>query len=141
MSRCDARLKVTSSSPRKICPAVGSSSPAIMRKVVVLPHPDGPSRQKNSPSFTVKVESFTATKSANALCRFWTRIWAMSCLDPLLRKLGDDGEHRDANQRGGERIRVQHQRERLQHHEDAERDHDARRHLERAAAQPGGPTR
>ena len=41
-----------------------------MRSVVVLPQPEGPSRQKNSPSRTVKVESFTATKSAKALCRF-----------------------------------------------------------------------
>jgi hypothetical protein len=83
MSRCDARLKVTSSSPRKICPAVGSSSPAIMRSVVVLPQPEGPSRQKNSPSRTVKLESFTATKSAKALCRFWTRIWAIAALGYL----------------------------------------------------------
>mgnify|MGYP003694426599 CR=1 FL=1 len=80
MSRCEARLKVTSSSPRKIWPEVGSSSPAIMRSVVVLPQPEGPSRQKNSPSRTVKVESFTATKSANALCRFWTRISAIARL-------------------------------------------------------------
>ena len=77
MSRCEARLKVTSSLPRKICPEVGSSSPAIMRSVVVLPQPEGPSRQKNSPSLTVKLESFTAVKSAKALCRFWTRISAM----------------------------------------------------------------
>ena len=77
MSRCEARLKLTSSSPRKICPEVGSSSPAIMRSVVVLPQPEGPSRQKNSPSRTVKLESFTAVKSAKALCRFWTRISAM----------------------------------------------------------------
>ena len=59
-------------------PLVGSSNPAIMRSVVVLPQPEGPSRQKNSPSRTVKVESCTATKSANALCRFSTRIWAMT---------------------------------------------------------------
>ena len=78
MSRCDARLKVTSSSPRWMVPEVGNSNPAIMRSVVVLPHPDGPSRQKNSPLRTVNVESFTATKSANALCRFWTRISAMA---------------------------------------------------------------
>jgi hypothetical protein len=59
-------------------PEVGSSRPAIMRSVVVLPQPDGPSRQKNSPSATVKVESFTAMKSPKALCRFSTRISAMA---------------------------------------------------------------
>ena len=31
-------------------PAVGSSKPPIMRSVVVLPQPDGPSSEKNSPS-------------------------------------------------------------------------------------------
>ena len=60
-------MKVTSSPPSRIVPEVGSSSPAIMRSVVVLPQPDGPSRQKNSPFSTVKVESFTATKSPKAL--------------------------------------------------------------------------
>jgi hypothetical protein len=33
-------------------PAVGSSNPAISRSVVVLPHPDGPSSEKNSPPTT-----------------------------------------------------------------------------------------
>src|SRR3954447_23000386 len=103
MSRCDARLKVTSSSPRKIWPEVGSSSPAIMRSVVVLPQPEGPSRQKNSPSRTVKLESFTAVKSAKALCNWWTRISAIA----LLRELGDDHEHHGADQRGHERPRVE----------------------------------
>src|SRR3954463_3009872 len=114
MSRADARLNVTSSSPRKICPEVGSSRPAIMRKVVVLPQPDGPSRQKNSPSRTVKLESCTATKSAKALRKFSTRISAMRSV----RKLGDDDEHRGAGERRQERPGVQHERERLQHHHD-----------------------
>src|SRR4051812_10741679 len=35
---------------RKTSPSVGSSNPAIIRIVVVLPHPDGPSSEKNSPS-------------------------------------------------------------------------------------------
>ena len=70
-------MKVTSSPSSRIAPEVGSSSPAIMRSVVVLPQPEGPSRQKNSPSRTVKVESFTAAKSPKLLCRFWTRISAM----------------------------------------------------------------
>ena len=38
-----------SSSPMQIRPAVGSSRPATIRSVVVLPHPDGPSSAKNEP--------------------------------------------------------------------------------------------
>ena len=34
----------------RICPEVGCSKPAIMRSVVVLPQPDGPSIEKNSPA-------------------------------------------------------------------------------------------
>ena len=56
-----------SSSPMSTRPAVGSSSPATIRRVVVLPHPDGPSSAKNEPSGTVSVRSSTATKSPNRL--------------------------------------------------------------------------
>ena len=38
-----------------------------MRSVVVLPQPESPSRQKNSPSSIVKLESCTATKSPKRL--------------------------------------------------------------------------
>src|SRR6478752_752453 len=138
MSRCDARFQVTSSPPRKILPSVGSSRPAIMRSVVVLPQPEGPSRQKNSPSFTVKVESFTATKSAKALCRFSTRISAISLLVSA-GKLGDDREEGHAEERGHERPGVEDEGERLQHHGDAEGDDQRRGHLERPAAQPTRP--
>ena len=78
MSRALARLKVTSSPSSRIRPLVGSSSPAIMRSVVVLPQPDGPSSARNSPSCTVKVESSTAAKSPNCLRRFSTLISAMA---------------------------------------------------------------
>src|SRR5947207_5757553 len=130
MSRCEARFQVTSSPPRWIRPRVGSSRPAIMRSVVVLPQPEGPSRQKNSPSLTVKVESFTATNSAKALCRFSTRISAMSLLVSA-RKLRDHREQRDAGQRGHEGPGVEDEREWLQHHRDAEGNDERRRHLER----------
>src|SRR3954452_23459995 len=138
MSRSEARLYVTSSPPRKIWPRVGSSRPAIMRSVVVLPQPEGPSRQKNSPSFTLNVESFTATKSANALCRFSTRISAIWTARSA-RKLRDDREQGDADERRHERPGVEDERERLQHHGDAERDDERRRHLERTAAEPPRP--
>ena len=41
-------------------PRVGSTKPAIMRSVVVLPQPDGPSSTTNSPSATSSVTSRTA---------------------------------------------------------------------------------
>src|SRR6267154_2172703 len=46
----------------------GNSRPAIIRKVVVLPQPEGPSSTKNSPSRMVKLDSRTAMKSPK---RFW----------------------------------------------------------------------
>ncbi len=51
----------TSLPARRIDPDVGSSNPAIMRSVVVFPHPDGPSMEKNSPSMMSKCASSTAT--------------------------------------------------------------------------------
>src|SRR5215210_233291 len=53
-----------------IRPAVGASNPAIIRRVVVLPEPDGPSIEKNSPSATSRSMPPTATTSPN---RFSTR--------------------------------------------------------------------
>ena len=46
-----------------IVPPVGLSKPAIMRSSVVLPQPDGPSREKNSPSPIVTVASSSALKA------------------------------------------------------------------------------
>ncbi|CAM5660376.1 hypothetical protein SALBM217S_01484 [Streptomyces griseoloalbus] len=54
---------VTSWSPRWTVPAVGSSRPAIMRRVVVLPQPDAPSRAKKEPCGTVRSSGCTAVKS------------------------------------------------------------------------------
>src|SRR3954465_8807909 len=48
-SRLFGVTPVTSLPSRNTVPAVGSSNPAIIRIVVVLPHPDGPSSEKNSP--------------------------------------------------------------------------------------------
>ena len=45
-------------------PAVGSMSRLIMRSVVVLPQPEGPTRTQSSPSGTVRLSSLTATESA-----------------------------------------------------------------------------
>src|SRR6476660_9866902 len=52
----------TNLSPTRISPALGSMNPAISRKVVVLPHPDGPSRQTRWPcSMVSDMSSTTAT--------------------------------------------------------------------------------
>ena len=40
----------------RIWPEVGSSNPAIIRSVVVLPQPDGPSSEKNSPGPIIEVD-------------------------------------------------------------------------------------
>ncbi len=59
--------RLMSVSPSRIAPAVGSSRPATIRSVVVLPQPDGPSSAKNDPWGTVTDRSSTATKPPNRL--------------------------------------------------------------------------
>ncbi len=56
-----------SSSPSRMLPEVGSSRPAIMRSVVVLPQPEAPSRAKNVPSGTVRSSGWTAVTSPKVL--------------------------------------------------------------------------
>src|SRR5690606_13083270 len=56
-----------SSSPSRTEPEVGSSSPAIMRRVVVLPQPEAPSRAKKEPSGMVRSSGCTAVKSPKTL--------------------------------------------------------------------------
>ena len=48
----------TSWSPTRISPTDGSTKPAIKRSVVVLPQPDGPSRQTSLPWSMVSVRSW-----------------------------------------------------------------------------------
>src|SRR5216683_618523 len=50
----------TTAPPIRIAPALGCSSPATQRKVVVLPQPDGPSSATISPAATVRLTSSTA---------------------------------------------------------------------------------
>src|SRR5437763_269431 len=52
MSRLCGGTWVTSCPPTTMRPPSGCSNPAIMRKVVVLPQPEGPSSAKNSPGAT-----------------------------------------------------------------------------------------
>ena len=48
----------------KISPAVGSSKPASIRRVVVFPQPEGPRRERNSAGCTWRERESTATTSA-----------------------------------------------------------------------------
>src|SRR5262252_6791517 len=69
MLRVRGGRPVTSRSPMKTLPELGSSSPAIIRIKVVLPQPDGPSSTRNSPSCAARSMPFTAGTSANAFVR------------------------------------------------------------------------
>jgi hypothetical protein len=51
-------------SPRDIMPAVGLTNPAIILSRVVLPHPEGPSTDRSSPCFKVKLISLRASTAA-----------------------------------------------------------------------------
>ena len=69
---------VMSSPSIVIVPAVGCSKPAIIRRVVVLPQPDGPRNDTNSPFSAARLKSSTATVVA----------------EPLLDALEDEEAHR-----------------------------------------------
>jgi hypothetical protein len=66
---------VTSPPWSKMRPSSGASKPAIIRRVVVLPHPLGPSIEKNSPPGIVIETSLTAVTSSK---RFVTRSTTIS---------------------------------------------------------------
>src|SRR5215475_4463004 len=60
MSRSRGETPFTTSPPMATAPEVGSSSPAIIRRAVVFPQPDGPTSTMNSPSAIVQVSASTA---------------------------------------------------------------------------------
>src|SRR5438552_11947196 len=70
MSRSRGGRCTTDLPPMRMSPAVTSSRPAIIRSVVVFPHPLGPTRMTNSWSRTVRSTPATARVSPN---RFSTR--------------------------------------------------------------------
>ena len=69
MSRSCVGRAPTSSSPIQISPAVGFTSPAIIRSTVDLPEPDGPSSVSSSPRSILRSIEWTAWISPNCL---WT---------------------------------------------------------------------
>ena len=68
-SRFCGGVEVTSSPPTMTVPALGSVKPAIIRSVVVLPHPEGPSREKNSPLAMSRSRLSTTVSLPNCLVR------------------------------------------------------------------------
>ena len=64
-SRRYGGVPTASTPPIRISPSSGCSKPAIIRSDVVLPHPDGPSSERNSPVLTWKETAFTAVRSPN----------------------------------------------------------------------------
>src|SRR3954470_6119797 len=89
-----------------IRPDVGRSNPAIIRSVVVLPHPDGPRNEMNSPRSAARLKSSTATVPPGN--RFWIPwssrnviAWIASCLTDRDLDLGSRSatDHRDQDHR------------------------------------------
>ncbi len=64
-SRCDAGRLEISLSAWKMRPDVWMSRPAIARSSVVLPQPDGPRKQTNSPGKISSEMSFSAANAPN----------------------------------------------------------------------------
>jgi hypothetical protein len=78
-------------------PPVISSKPAIIRSVVVLPHPEGPRRTTNSPSWMESDTSLTAATVSKFLLRFSKSNSPNGCsprLLPAIRELWGQGARR-----------------------------------------------
>lgn len=65
---------MTSAPASSMVPAVGASKPAIIRSTVVLPEPDGPSIEKNSPSAISRSTPATASVLPKDLRRLCSRM-------------------------------------------------------------------
>ena len=63
--------RVMSLPPTTILPEVGSSKPATMRSTVVLPQPDGPRKETNSPAPTSRLKSWTTVVGPKDLRTCW----------------------------------------------------------------------
>src|SRR6476660_9711667 len=92
----------TSLSPTRISPLLGSTNPAINRSVVVLPQPEGPSRQTRWPCSMVSVMLSTTATSPYRLVRSRNSTDATRFLLPLFLPLPVCGERSAAE---GSRVR------------------------------------
>src|SRR5665213_220022 len=113
MSRSIGGSSLTTFSSIEICPEVMLSRPATMRKVVVLPQPDGPTSTTNSWSRMSRLTSMTAWTSSYFLLRLRiaTRAMILSLYRPgdagdvILDKERIDERDRDrAQQRTGHQL-------------------------------------
>src|SRR3954447_5616603 len=90
MLRSAGPMPLTRRPAIRMSPAVAVSRPAIMRKVVVLPQPDGPSRQRTSPAPTSRSTASTARRPPpNTLLTFLRLIVDMARPSALDRAEGD----------------------------------------------------
>ena len=77
MSRPFGGRRFTSFPSKATVPDETDSSPAIIRSVVVFPHPDGPTRTMNSPSSMARSMPRTAGTSPKFLVRLRSSIAAI----------------------------------------------------------------
>src|SRR5689334_23785587 len=75
-------MSLTMSPPIRRSPLVCCSSPQMMRRNVVLPQPEGPSKTMNSPFGTSKLMPFTAGTSPNFFMMFLVDTAAIKPPDP-----------------------------------------------------------
>src|SRR5947209_6429719 len=101
MSRSLGSRLLTTRPPNQISPSVTSSRPAIIRIVVVLPQPEGPSSTRNSWSAMSRLKLSTATYPPQRLLTFLRRSSAISvssALDCAGGQAADDAFLEDQNQ-------------------------------------------
>src|SRR6478609_3530856 len=114
MSRSIGGTSLTTVLPILISPSVMASSPAIMRRVVVLPQPDGPTKTMNSLSRICRSTSFTTCVVSKNLLSLVSVTSAMIAL-PLdragqARDVMFDEERIDDRYRDRAQQRARHQR-------------------------------
>src|SRR5690348_5816234 len=87
-----------------IDPSLGRMKPAIMRKVVVLPQPEGPSSEMNSPAASDRLTPDTAGTSPKRLPRPLSCSFATGSTSPQHEVAPDQAEaHRHQDDGGDEK--------------------------------------
>src|ERR1700722_5990434 len=84
MSRSLGALLLASALSIRSSPELMSSRPAIMLSVVVLPHPDGPTRMQNSPSSISRLRSRPAMAPSGYCLVTCSRVMAATEVSPFL---------------------------------------------------------
>ncbi len=79
-TKIERSASLTTASPMLMRPVVFCSRPAIMRSVVVLPQPEGPSSVRNSPASTFRLTRSTASAGPKVRLTFSSRTAVMGCL-------------------------------------------------------------